>query len=76
MRWRWACKVVRPLCRAAWRTHQPGNVDFYHLVHNPASGYSGKRIYSQIFCFVFLGLHPWHVEVPRLGAESELQLPA
>ena len=25
---------------------------------------------------VFLGLHPWHMEVPRLGVESELQLPA
>ena len=28
------------------------------------------------FCFVFLGLHTWHLEVPRLGVESELQLPA
>ena len=27
-------------------------------------------------CFWFLGLHPWHMEVPRLGLESELQLPA
>ena len=26
--------------------------------------------------FVFLGLHPWHMEVPRLEAESELQLVA
>ena len=24
----------------------------------------------------FLGPHSWHMEVPRLGAESELQLPA
>jgi len=24
----------------------------------------------------FLGLHPWHMEIPRLGVESELQLPA
>ena len=24
--------------------------------------------------FVFLGLHLWHIEVPRLGVESELQL--
>ena len=22
------------------------------------------------------GAHPWHMEVPRLGVESELQLPA
>ena len=28
------------------------------------------------FFFVFLGLHPWHMEVPRLGAKLELQLPA
>ena len=25
--------------------------------------------------FVFLRLHPWHMAVPRLGVESELQLP-
>ena len=24
--------------------------------------------------YVCLGLHPWHMEVPRLGAESKLQL--
>ena len=30
-----------------------------------------------LFCFVlFLGLHPLHREVPRLGVELELQLPA
>ena len=23
-------------------------------------------------CFCFLWLHPWHMEVPRLGVESEL----
>ena len=28
------------------------------------------------FFFVFLGLYPWHTEVPRLEVESELQLPA
>ena len=27
-----------------------------------------------LFDFAFLGLHPWHMEVPRLGVESELQL--
>ena len=25
---------------------------------------------------IFLGLHPWHMEVPRLRVKSELQLPA
>ena len=28
------------------------------------------------FFFVFLRLHPRHMEAPRLGVESELQLPA
>ena len=27
-------------------------------------------------CFCFLGPHVWHMEVPRLGVESELLLPA
>ena len=28
-----------------------------------------------LFYFIFvLGLHPWHIKVPRLGVESELQL--
>ena len=27
-----------------------------------------------LFLFVFLGLHLWHIEVSRLGVESELQL--
>ena len=33
-------------------------------------------IYTYIHFFFFLGLHPWHMAVPRLGVESELQLPA
>ena len=32
--------------------------------------YTGHRI------LVFLGPHLWHMEVPKLGIESELQLPA
>ena len=30
----------------------------------------------RFFFLVFLGPHPWHMEVPRLGFESKLQLPA
>ena len=29
-----------------------------------------------LFFFFFLGPHPQHTEVPRLGVESELELPA
>ena len=32
--------------------------------------------YFLIFFLSFLGPHPQHMEVPRLGVESELQLPA
>ena len=32
------------------------------------------KYFFSFFFFVFLGPHPWHMEVPRLGAESELQL--
>ena len=36
-------------------------------------------IYTYIYIhthryFLYLGLHPWHMEVPRLGVSSELQL--
>ena len=39
--------------------------------------YSGKcqKAYLFYLCFVlfcFLGLHPWHMEVPRLGVKLEL----
>ena len=37
------------------------------------------NIYIQIFYsffFAFLGLHLWHMDVPRLGGESELFLTA
>ena len=32
--------------------------------------------YPLFFFFFFLGPHLWHMEVPRLGVESELHLPA
>ena len=30
---------------------------------------------KKFVCFVFLGRHPWHMEVPRPGVKSELYLP-
>ena len=44
--------------------------------------HSGTTVHFNIpkgfffFLFFFLGPHPWHMEVPRLGVESELQMPA
>ena len=34
-----------------------------------------EYFYLFILCVFFLGPHPWHMEVPRLGVQSELQLP-
>ena len=34
------------------------------------------HFFSFLLFLVFLGPHPQHMEVPRLGVESELQLPA
>ena len=43
----------------------------------PRSGVAGSynnSILKKNFCLLFLGLHPQHMKVPRLGIESELQL--
>ena len=37
---------------------------------------SNVYIFACLLFFCFLGLHPQHVEVPRLGVKLELQLPA
>ena len=34
-----------------------------------------KYIYIYIYTYPFLGPHPWHMEVPRLGVKSELEPP-
>ena len=33
-------------------------------------------LYLYLFIYGFLGSHPWHMEVSKLGVELELQLPA
>ena len=35
--------------------------------------YVERGIFFCLLSFVFLGLHLWHMEVPRLGFEVELQ---
>ena len=46
---------------------------------SPASG-TGASDFVFLYVFVYflslLGPHPWHMEVPRLGVESELPPPA
>ena len=33
-------------------------------------------IFAIYLFFFFLGPYPWHMEVPRLGVKSELEMPA
>ena len=44
-----------------------------YMLNHPHSWPWNKS--SLVFFFCFLGLHPWHIEVLRLGVELQLQLP-
>ena len=53
------------------------NLAFRALVMGEVIGICGVLfVLGSFFFLVFLGLPPWHMQVPRLGVESELQLPA
>ena len=41
------------------------------LQHCSAGAVAVRVYYYYYYYFVFLGLHPRHMEVPRLGVESE-----
>ena len=47
----------------------------YFVVINVFSNICFIYIYIYIYIFSFLEPYLWHVEVPRIGGESELQLP-
>ena len=49
--------VPRQQARVCWRRGEGG------------TSRAGREPF---FFFVFLGPHPWHMEVPRLGVQSEL----
>ena len=52
-------------------------LNLYRADGNYISVKQGARTMKNDFSFfVFLGPHPQHMEVPRLGVKSELQLPA
>ena len=42
----------------------------------PSVSISTIGFFVCLFVFAFLGQHPWHMDVPRLGVKSQLQLPA
>ena len=45
-----------------------------YVVH--MNGLNATELYTFFFFLLFLGPHTWHLKFPRLGVESELQLPA
>ena len=49
------------------------NLEIGQAFINTQDGYCSTYLFIY---FCFLGLHTWHIEAPRPGAESELQLPA
>ena len=47
----------------------------FYLLFSPFSFFF-LSFFFFFFFFVFLGPHPWHMEVPRQGVQLEFQLPA
>ena len=66
----WQHQIFNPLSGARDQIHVLMDISQvrYH------SGNSSSLLF--LFHFFFLGPDLWHMEVPRLGAESELQVPA
>ena len=77
-------------CPFLWLSSSPLCIctTFPFLIHSSASGHLGCFVgvvggwgagglffFFFFFFFCFLGLHPRHMKVPRLGVQSELQLP-
>ena len=49
----------------------------YSFIIQGKSGRGGRWLFLFYFIlFLFLGSHLWHLEVPKLGVQLELQLPA
>ena len=46
------------------------------MVRNYLAAFERLKLETAYFFPIFLGPYPPHMEVPRLGVESELQLPA
>ena len=72
---------------SAWRGHVKKKVAFisgifvyisldfiWHMpvIFGVSSSFLLYFLWAFVLFFAFLGLYPWHVEVPRLGVKSEL----
>ena len=67
----WQSQILNPLSKARDQTCNNLRVPSWIVFHCATTGTP-----TLFFFFFFLGPHPWHMEVPKLGVESELQLPA
>ena len=70
------CWILSPLSKARDRTC---NLVVPSQIHQPLSHDGNSWVcfwlwFFWSFCLFLLGPHLWHMEVPRLGVESELQL--
>ena len=85
----WTCTTTVTRATACWATKALPTWDVSVLFLTTLASYSYlkykfrkspqfiKGIYNFFLFFgVFLGPYPWHMDVPRLGVKSELQLPA
>ena len=73
---RWGRQVLRPSGRGVW---PPGSVQGCRalLLRLPHADWSPDTcLFFYLLIFFFLWLHLRHMEEPRLGVKSELQLPA
>ena len=53
-------------CLVGWLVSFPSGIDFRSEI------ISEDRLFFYFYVFVFLGLHSQHMQVPRVGVESEL----
>jgi len=54
--------------RSMWKLPSHGS--------NPGCSCNLCHSYSNVDYYYYLGMNPWHMEVPRLWVELELQLPS
>ena len=67
------CRIVNPLSKDLYPTEQGqgSNAQQWELHLHFSRNY-----FFLSFCFLFLGLHPQHMELPGIGVKLELQMPA
>ena len=71
------CWILKPLSEARNWPHILMEISFNLLNHNKNSlFYCFWCDFILFYYFFFLGHYPQHMEVPRVGVECELQLPA